>query len=59
MEYKNKGKTEGTKQEQTHRAQEWINNYQRERDWGGWVVRGKRRKRGITISTHKVGGVMG
>ena len=34
-----KKKTEGTKQQQTHRTQEWTNSYQKERDWGGWVGR--------------------
>ena len=32
-------KTEGTKQQQNHRTQEWTNSYQRERDWEGWVGR--------------------
>ena len=31
VKYKNKEKTEGTEQEQTHRTQEWTNCYQRER----------------------------
>ena len=31
--------TEGTKQQQNHRTQEWTNSYQGERDWGGWVGR--------------------
>ena len=57
MEYKNKEKTEGTKQQQTHRTQEWTNSYQRERDWGGWVGgEGQGGKRGITISRHNAGG---
>ena len=59
MEYKNKGKTEGTKQQRNHRTQEWTNRYQRERDWGGWVGRegymGGKKKVGIKISMH--GGV--
>ena len=37
MEHNNKEKTERTKQQQTHRTQEWTNSYQRERDWEGWV----------------------
>ena len=37
--YLKKAKTEGTKQQQTHRTQEWTNSYQRERDWGRWVGR--------------------
>ena len=60
MEHKNKGKTEGTKQQQTHRTQEWTNSYQRERDWGGWVGReGQEGKRDVMISRHNVAGVMG
>ena len=34
-----KKETEGTKQQHTHRTQEWTNSYQRERVWGGWVGR--------------------
>ena len=37
--YKNKEKTEGTKQQQTHQSQKWTNSYQREGDWGGWLGR--------------------
>ena len=58
MEYKNKGKTEGTKQQQNHRTQEWTNRYQRERDWGDeWVGKdkGEEKKGGIKICMH--GGV--
>ena len=45
MEHK-KAKMEGTKQQQTHRTQEWTNNYQRERDWGDrWEGRDKGRKK--------------
>ena len=33
----NKARSEGTKQQQSHRTQERTNSYQRERDWGGWV----------------------
>ena len=52
-----KRKTEGTKQQQTHRTQEWTNSYQRERDWGGWVAReGEGGKGGIMISTYNVVG---
>ena len=41
-----KKKPEGTKQQQTHRTQEWTNSYQRERDGGGWVEgRDKSRER--------------
>ena len=58
MEYNNKEKTEGTKQQQTHRTLEWTNCYQTEKDWEGWVLRkGQRgRKGGITISRHNAGG---
>ena len=34
-----KKKTEGTKQQQSHRTQEWTNSYQRKKDWGGSVGR--------------------
>ena len=54
MEYNSKAKTEGTKQQQTHRTQEWTNSYQRERDWGR-----RRGLRVIKISTHNIGGVQG
>jgi len=62
VEYKNKGKPEGTKQQQNHRTQEWTNRYQRERDWGGWVGRegfvgvGGEKKGAIMISMHNGGG---
>ena len=60
MEYKNKAKTEGPKQQQTHRTQEWTNSYQRERDLGRVGGKGGRRGiRGIMISTHNVGGYRG
>ena len=55
MEYKNKEKTEGTKQQQIHRTQECTNSYQRERDWeDGWEGRDKGNK-GALIITHNVG----
>ena len=58
MECRNKAKTEGTKHQQTHRTQEWVHSYQREREWGGWEEReGYVGKRGITIHTQIVGGV--
>ena len=55
MESKNKAKTEGTKQQQNHRTQEWTNIYQREKDWGRGCGKGGRRGiRVIRISTHNV-----
>jgi len=38
-------KTEGEKQQQTHRTREWTHSYQRERDWGG-RDRGGEKERG-------------
>ena len=36
---KEQRKTEGTKQQQNHRTQEWTDSCQRERGWGGGVGR--------------------
>ena len=59
MEYKNKEKTEGAKQQQTHRTEEWTNSYQRGKDWGVWfgleAQQGGKRG-GIIVSMHNVGG---
>ena len=48
MEYKNKEKTEGTKQQQNHKTQEGTNSYQMERKGLGRVggkegIRGNKR----------------
>ena len=59
MEYKNKRKTEGTKQQQNHRTQEWTNSYQRERDWEEQEAgrdKGREEKGGIMISMYNVEG---
>ena len=52
-----KKKSEGKRQQQPHRPQEWTHGYERECEWGGWVGREVREgKWGITSSTHNVGG---
>ena len=56
----NKEKTEAMKQQQTHRTQEWTTVTKRERTGeDGREGREKRKKGGITISSHNVGGGTG
>ena len=57
MEPKNKAKTEGTKQQQNHRTQEWTNSYKgKGTEEDGWERIWTGKKKGdLMISMYNVG----